>query len=642
MYENENYKIQINWKNLILKLAAIIVGILLIIWVFPMPKLDTFYNKVFNDNLNSVKSAAENYFTEDNLPGKTGSTTTIKLQDMLDKKIIMDFVDKNNNTCDQSNSYAQVTKTENDTYVLKVQLSCDDKTDYILENLNTTKSSTNTTNTTNNDNEHAVTQNNSEDDAEDIIDSNANYDKDGNKIEYQYKKAVTKNSTSYSCPTGYVLDNNICYKYETGETIKATELYFDDITTTTNAKKNSSGSYTVTIIPNKEIDKQEKVCPTGYTLNGNICYKYQSVNVNPGSASYSCPSGYSQNGSICTKTINAYYSNNSSTYYTCSDGSQPVGTQCPKYNTVTTYTTSCQCPTGYNTVGSSCVKYTSSSYTATPKTTWSNPTTTSSKTQLTEYNNGSSKRTLISHTCTIRGCTFVYYNYTAKTTYSCPNGGNLSGSRCYTSTPSYANKTCSSTPHTTTQVTYYSAQKHENGGSYYYCPSGYSLSGNNCTQTINANTSTTDTTYSCPTGYVKDGSTCYQYTEPTNNITYKYTCPDGYNKNGNDKSTTCSKTIQSNTTYYCEDANSTLVDDKCLKVVKGGLKGYTCPTNYILNNDTCVKKTTECTNPEEVTNTSTSYEYKWSTESNLDGWTRTGKTQNTTSTNTSLNNDYDK
>ena len=638
MYENDNYKIQINWKNLILKLAAMIIIILLIIWLFPMPKLDTFYNKVFNDNLNSVKSAAENYFTTDKLPDKTGSSTTIKLEDMIDKKIIMNFVDKNNNSCNESNSYAQVTKTESNTYVLKVQLSCDDKTDYVLENLNNVKTNTTTNNTATDTDEHTITKNNSEDDAEDIIDSNADYDKDGNKIEYQYKKAVTKTSSSYSCPTGYVLDNNICYKYQTGETINATPLYFNDITTTNDAKKNNSGSYTVTIIPNKEIDKQDKVCPTGYTLNGNICYKYQSVNVNPGSSSYSCLDGYSQNGSTCTKTINASYTSNSSTYYTCQDGSQPNGTSCTKYTTNTTYTTSCNCPTGYNPSGSSCVKYVSSSYTAHESSIWSNPTTSESTIRLTEYNNGTTRRTLAHHTCTIRGCKYIYYNSYLKKSYSCPNGGNLSGNTCYTSTPTYSNKVCTQTPHTTTQVSYYPAIKHENGGSYYYCPAGYSLNGTSCTQNTNATTHTTDTTYSCPTGYVKEGSTCYQYTEVTNNITYEYTCPYGYTKNGNDKSTTCSKTINSNTSYYCEDANATLVDTKCLKVVKGGLKGYSCPENYILNNDKCVKKTTECTKPEEVTNTSTNYEYKWSTEASLDGWTQTGKTKSANA----INNDYEK
>ena len=42
---------------------------------------------------------------------------------------------------------------------------------------------------------------------------------------------------------------------------------------------------------------------------------------------------------------------------------------------------------------------------------------------------------------------------------------------------------------------------------------------------------------------------------------------------------------------------------------KGGLRGYTCPDGYILNKDQCVKKTLECASPQEITNTTTTYEY---------------------------------
>ena len=619
-----------------------------------MPKLDTFYNRVFNDNLKDLKSAAENYFTEDNLPNTTGTTTTIKLEDMLDKKLLVDFVDKNNNTCNTTNSYAQVTKTDNDTFVLKVQLSCDNQTDYVLENLSTINSnnscnnnSNNCSNTSNDSSTHEVTKNNSEDDAEDIIDSKATYDKDGNKIatEYQYKKAITKTSSSYTCPTGYALENNICYKYETGETINATPQYFDDTVSVTNAKTNSTGGYKITTVPNREVDKQSTVCPEGYTLNGNICYKYDSIKVTPGTTTYTCPEGYSQVGNTCTATTSPTYRNNTSAYYTCADGSTPNGTTCTRTTTNTTYTTSCSCPSGYSSYNSNtCYRTSSASYTASGSSYWSNPTAQTSSRQLTTYNNGSSKRILASHTCTSRGCKYVYYTYTLRTSYSCPNGGSLSGRTCYKSTQSYANRTCTQTPHTTTSTSYYSATRHESGSTSYECPSGYSLNGSTCTKTTNAITHTSDTSYSCPTGYMRNGSTCYQYTEPTTNTTYKYTCPEGYDANGSGKDTMCTKTVKSNDTYYCEDAKSILVGKSCYTTTKGALKGYTCPDNYILNNDKCVKKTTTCTKPEEVTNTNTTFEYKWSKETSLDGWTLTGKTRNSNSsqTNNSLNNDYEK
>jgi conjugal transfer mating pair stabilization protein TraN len=700
MYEDGNYKIQIDWKSLILKFVLIVIAILLIVWLFPMPKLDTFYNRVFNDNLATMKEAAENYFTTDNLPVSNGASSTLKLQDMLDKKLIVSFVDKNNNACNTSNSYAQVTKTENNTYVLKVQLSCDDKTDYVLENINTstanTKATSDTSSTSNNTSSNSSsssssnssdssstsgytqTKNNSEDDAEDTIDANASYDKDGNKISYQYKKAITKTSTSYTCPDGYAKENNICYKYETGETINATPLYFDDVKTTTDAKKNTTGEYMVTANPNKTVAKTEKVCPDGYTLNNNICYKYDSVHVTPGSTTYTCPDGYTLNGTTCTKTQSANYVNNSSTYYTCPAGYSLNGTTCYRTNTSTSYTTnctcpsgytasgnscvksvptttytqSCSCPSGYSASGSSCAKAVTSSYAASKSSYWSNPTSQTSTSPLSTYNNGSSKRVLANHVCTARGCTYTYYTYTLITNYSCPNGGTRSGSTCYTSSYTYANKVCSNVPHTTyttstvsknctstpntsTSTDTVSATPNTSGSGYYSCPAGYSVNGSSCTQTVSATPHTSDTEYSCPSGYVKDGSTCYQYTEPTTKTTYNYTCPDGYTQSGSDDKTTCTKKIASTTTYYCDDANATLVDDKCVKTVKGALKGYSCPDGYVLNTDKCVKKTTTCMKAEEVTNTSTSYEYKWSTESSLEGWTQTGKTK-------TISNNYDK
>ena len=117
MYYEDNVKIKVDWKGLILKLIAVILLILVFIWLFPMPKLDTFYNRVYNENLSTMKDVAEKYFVNDNLPSKTGSSNTIKLQEMLDKKLITEFTDKNNNSCSTTNSFAQVTKTEKNNYV---------------------------------------------------------------------------------------------------------------------------------------------------------------------------------------------------------------------------------------------------------------------------------------------------------------------------------------------------------------------------------------------------------------------------------------------------------------------------------------------------------------------------------------------
>ena len=137
MYEDSNsYRLKINWGSLIIKAILIILFVMLILWLFPVPKLDTFYNRVFSENLKTMKDAAKNYYVGDNIPVSTGDSKTLTLEDMVNKNLIVEFVDKDNNKCSGTNSYATITKTDANKYVLKVQLSCGTETDYILENIN--------------------------------------------------------------------------------------------------------------------------------------------------------------------------------------------------------------------------------------------------------------------------------------------------------------------------------------------------------------------------------------------------------------------------------------------------------------------------------------------------------------------------
>ena len=795
MYESDNYKIQINWQGLIIKVALVVLAVLLIIWLFPMPKLDTFYSRVYNDNLNSMRTVAENYFVGDKLPSETGASTTLKLQDMLDKKIITEFVDKDNKSCNTTNSYAQVTKTS-DNYVLKVQLACDEKTDYILENINTVsakssssdknKSSDSNDSNGNNDSDgnsnNSNKSGNSSDDADsDLYDKDvfSEYDKDGAITEYEYKRAITKASTTYTCPDGYVKENNVCYKYENGETIKATKLYFDDVEEVTKAKKNTTGEYTVTANPTKEVDKDEKVCPEGYTLNGDICYKYVNATVKPGTTTYKCEKGKLENNKCVieatptTKDGETIYSckegrlennkciietsyltkrNDGNTYYTCDNGGDLRGDRCYtvkydyaskncsssesyytcdlsggnrqsssscSYQATGTPSTSCSsCPSGYSENGNTCVGYVYANLV--DKSYWSNPVNRTYSSAQQTGTIGNLRRTYVNHSCTARACTYIYAESTrvasyacpsgyaqvgstcakadvktrscsTTTNYSCPYGGSRSGSTCYYQGTYHSGSTSCSCPSGYSEQngscvrkneSSYQATKHTTtGDTIYYCPNGYNQSGSGtstkCTKTVDADKKTTDkeitcpsgydksgsgentkctkkvdatpvkgeTQYTCPSGYVQKGTTCYTYTDATNKKTYKYSCPEGYDKSGEGENTKCSKTIKSTTTYYCEDKDARLVDDKCIKTIKGALKGYECPTGYIQNNDKCVKKTTVCMPAEVVTNNYTTYEYKWSTATSIDGWMRTGKTRTKGSTNTTtkkVTNDYDK
>ena len=131
----EERRYGINWVDLFIKVILLVLFVLLICWLFPMPKLDTFYDKVFNENIQTMKEAARNYYTVDRLPKNIGETKNMTLEQMVNSKLILEFSDKDGKTCDTANSYVQVTKTLDSEYALKVQLSCGDETDYIIDTI---------------------------------------------------------------------------------------------------------------------------------------------------------------------------------------------------------------------------------------------------------------------------------------------------------------------------------------------------------------------------------------------------------------------------------------------------------------------------------------------------------------------------
>ncbi len=127
-------------KGFILKLLLFIVIIILIAWLFPTKsyvsdlinsKLGTSKEQVFNNNLNTMKTAALSYYNGDRLPEKEGASKKITLEEMLEKKLLIEFTDSNGKKCNKTKSYVEVTKNKND-YSMKVNLSCQDGKNYII------------------------------------------------------------------------------------------------------------------------------------------------------------------------------------------------------------------------------------------------------------------------------------------------------------------------------------------------------------------------------------------------------------------------------------------------------------------------------------------------------------------------------
>ena len=140
MYEEGKKHLDINWGSLIIKLLIFALVIFLACWIFSKiansKKTNTKNNGVaqtttttknpeddFETNLDKMKSVAYEYFTKSRLPEKVGSTEKLTLEEMLDKKLLLDFTD-NGKSCDLKDSYIQATRTLEDNYALRINLTC--------------------------------------------------------------------------------------------------------------------------------------------------------------------------------------------------------------------------------------------------------------------------------------------------------------------------------------------------------------------------------------------------------------------------------------------------------------------------------------------------------------------------------------
>lgn len=133
-------------KGLIVQILLIVLFVFILIWLFPTKgnvnenldgvntKFDVLTNRIFNENLQTMKEAAIFYYTTSRLPQNVNDVKSMTLRKMLEEKLLIEFKDANNKSCDLDKSYVEITKLE-DEYLLKVNLSCTDNDAYILVHL---------------------------------------------------------------------------------------------------------------------------------------------------------------------------------------------------------------------------------------------------------------------------------------------------------------------------------------------------------------------------------------------------------------------------------------------------------------------------------------------------------------------------
>ena len=173
MYNENNNGI--NLKDIIIKAIFLVLFVLLIVWLFPkVPNMKAFYSNVFRENIKYMQEAAESYYTTDKLPKNDGESVELTLQEMIDKNIIIPFVDKDGKECDGKKSFAQITKNKTD-YTLTVTLVCPKEKNTLKKTLGC-----------------------------------HNYCADCESLENQFQRQVTSNQNSVNCNRGGSFNGSKC------------------------------------------------------------------------------------------------------------------------------------------------------------------------------------------------------------------------------------------------------------------------------------------------------------------------------------------------------------------------------------------------------------------------------------------------
>lgn len=113
MYEEVEYKF--DWSSVIFKLLFIILAfILILVFIFIFSNKNVKQNNYFEDNFNTMVSVAKNYYNSDD-----NNQDILTLEEMINRKMIIDFIDEDGKNCDIENSYAKLNGNK-----ITIQLIC--------------------------------------------------------------------------------------------------------------------------------------------------------------------------------------------------------------------------------------------------------------------------------------------------------------------------------------------------------------------------------------------------------------------------------------------------------------------------------------------------------------------------------------
>jgi len=123
-------------KDIVLQILFVVLFVFILIYLFPSKQfvkdaLTPLYDRIFNENILMMKDSAKSYYTTPRLPQKVGDKVSMTLGEMLDKKIVLPFTDSKGRSCDNTASYVEITKMDEE-YIMKVNLKCTEQENYLL------------------------------------------------------------------------------------------------------------------------------------------------------------------------------------------------------------------------------------------------------------------------------------------------------------------------------------------------------------------------------------------------------------------------------------------------------------------------------------------------------------------------------
>ena len=296
--------------RLVFKIILVIAFVFLLMWLFPMPNLNPVYDRIFADNIDTMKDAAKSYYTVDRLPKEVNASVSMTLSEMLAKKFVLPIADSDGKICDGDASYVQITKTDQpNEYILKANLVCPNKADYVIEYMG----------------------------CYDLCPATCKElepVKEENKVTPQKTEYVTRyqlQRTWYRGTRQNTGPSYTEYKHERYENVEEFDRYVcsegvlvgstcritDNSTTTQTAApiaSTTSSTTTQTAAPIANTTSSSNTtysCPTGYTASGSGASMTCSRQVTTSNTKYSCPTGYTASGSGASMTCSRQVSTSS-------------------------------------------------------------------------------------------------------------------------------------------------------------------------------------------------------------------------------------------------------------------------------------------------------------------------------------------